>query len=80
MPDAPPHDVTLPLNCAHCGGPITVQFTAWTAPLDGRGNPAAIQHQQAEWDCPYCQRENSGGFPGRLAWVTKRIEESDAKH
>jgi hypothetical protein len=80
-PDTKPDD--LPLNCAYCGGAVTLQFwdypnaaNADGAPLD----PYSIHQTRAEWHCPYCQRVNQGGFPGKLAWVVKRVEDSDAKH
>lgn len=69
-------DVTFDLNCAHCGGPVTLQMTDWPAAvrLDGSPtNPDDIQHRLARWSCPYCQKDNQGGFPGRMAWVTKRV-------
>lgn len=73
---------TLPLGCAFCGGLVTLQMADWrvTARADGSVDPDSIQHQTARWPCPYCQRENSGGLPGRVAWVTKRAGDSDAKH
>ena len=55
----------------------------WPVPLKANGtikDPHLIDLITARWPCPYCQRENRGGFPGRLAWVTQRVEDSDAKH
>jgi hypothetical protein len=60
--------VTLPVHCAHCHGAVTLQFHDWP----GRDAPALTQ----AWVCPYCQRTNLGGFPGLLAWVTKREDDS----
>ena len=56
--------VTLPIQCATCHGAVTLQLAAW--PPD-----QPIPQTQA-WVCPYCFSKNEGGFPGRLAWVTRR--------
>jgi len=54
---------TLLNNCAHCGGALTIQLTAWTA-----GNPEV----PASFYCPYCDKQNRMSVPGRLAGATKR--------
>lgn len=71
----PPGPVTLPVHCVHCGGAVTLQMSDWPTVLSHDGSsPVPEDHpglQKASWGYPWCQRENEGGFPGRLAWVTK---------
>ena len=76
-------DVTFDLNCAYCGGPVVLQMADWPAALRFDGsptNPDDIHHTLARWPCPYCQKENTTGLPARVAWVTKRVEDSESKH
>jgi hypothetical protein len=47
-------------------------MTDW--PLAKGVNPLAPQALV----CPYCSAKNEGGFPGQLALVTKRYDESKA--
>ena len=65
---------TLPINCPHCGGAMTLQFRDWPAtPRSGGPGAAAerIDLKPARWNCLYCEQENCGEFAGRLAWATK---------
>jgi hypothetical protein len=61
--------IALPMHCAYCHGAVTLQMSDWrqamSLPPDDRPLRTAV------WRCPYCQQMDSGGFPGRLAWVRK---------
>ena len=74
LPDTPTPE-TLPVYCAHCGGAVTLQMSSWP-----NTRTHALPHwsdaDRADWRCPYCFKENTGGFPGRLAWVTKGHREA----
>lgn len=68
--------VTLPVHCAHCGGKVTLQMSDWPAMVH-HGTLAPfepVQEYRQTWGCPYCHNQNEGGFPGRMAWVTKGHE------
>ena len=76
MPD---QSVTLPLHCAYCGGAVTLQLTGWPLTIRHDGRPVPDDEPELHksiWQCPYCKRENEGGFPGRFAWVTKGHQEN----
>ncbi len=60
---------TLPIHCAYCGGAITLQMADWPSSVT-----PDTPSDSKEWPCPYCQRMNTGGMPGRLVWVTKGHE------
>lgn len=66
--------VVLAGRCAHCGGSVTLTESIWERVVarDGhllpRCDPAV---QRATWNCPYCDKENEGGFPGKIALATK---------
>jgi hypothetical protein len=59
--------ITLPIHCAHCAGPVTLQYES-----SRRNIP-----EPAIWVCPFCSRENSLSFPGRFLWVAKRHDDPD---
>jgi hypothetical protein len=60
--------VTLPVACAYCHEAVTLQFGHWKS----HNMPLIAQ----TWTCPYCQQANTDRYPGRLAWATKREDES----
>lgn len=67
----------LPVSCVHCGGAATLQRSGFPLVMSHDGTPVPPDHpllQKASWQCPHCGRENEGGFPGRMAWVTKGHE------
>ena len=70
-----PPAVTQDLSCAYCVGEVTLRLSDWPNVINADGTRVADDHpalQRAWWTCPYCERENVGGFPGRLAFVSKR--------
>ena len=77
MPDAS-EPVELPIHCALCHGAVTLQISEWPAqsaePRPAEGVLVAFSDYQRKqkWSCPYCGRENEGGFPGRVQLVTRR--------
>lgn len=75
-----PNPVRLDVLCSSCGGAVTLRMSDW--PTDMALHHATLEvtpingpTPDPKWTCPYCQRENSGGFPGRMAWVSKRATE-----
>lgn len=60
-----PDPAALPLHCVNCGGAVTVQMSSWPTAL------TIPELDKSPWNCPYCQQENPGGFPGQIAWVHK---------
>lgn len=58
--------VHLPADCVGCRGLVTLQFFDWN--LD--------EGRRQMWRCPYCHTPNEERFPGRLAWVTVRADET----
>jgi hypothetical protein len=57
-------NVTLPLHCPHCGGPIEL---ACEAPDDD------ASAQTIRFDCPYCGTSREFEAPGRVLWVAMRL-------
>lgn len=66
VPLLKPDPTSLALDCVHCGGAVTIQMSDWPTVL------TIPELDRAPWNCPYCQQENPGGFPGQIAWVCKR--------
>lgn len=75
--------VPLPLSCPYCGGAVEVQFRDFPTDEILRAK-VEIPTTQHTWTYPYCQKQNSGGFPGgfpgKIAWVTKGHAETKARH
>ena len=74
-----PDPVTLPVQCAHCGGKVTLQMSDWPRVADAENEPPTsdkpLPPQTSQtWTCPYCNQANEGGFPDGLAWVRKGHE------
>ena len=59
--------VTLPAECATCGGWVTLLLTVWTA-----AEPARTQ----TWKCPHCHDPNRAQLPGKVASVLPRHRDS----
>jgi hypothetical protein len=58
--------ITLPVNCANCGGPMTLQFI--------EVGPDVVA-EQVVYSCPWCDSaESRYRMPGRLQWVTRGHE------
>lgn len=79
-----PEQPKLDIHCAYCGGAVTIQMSEWPSVINHDLSPVPADHpglQLAVWKCPYCEKQNEGGFPGRMAWVTKREDEgSETPH
>jgi len=55
----------LELNCAHCGGPLTVQVEDWVE-----------EREPLVWsavDCPFCRRPVTLESAGRILWAVPRF-------
>lgn len=71
--------VTLPVYCASCGGAVTLQMSEWPVRIRfigaGLVDDARARYQRAlqvgVWACPWCRKDNDGGFPGKVAWAAK---------
>jgi hypothetical protein len=68
----PLEPITLPLQCAHCHGEVTLQMPHWPTAEADKPHPPMVS---TAWQCPYCDTMNDGEFPGRLAWVTRREDD-----
>ena len=71
---------TLAVQCAHCGGAVTLTESIWSHEVtrDGHALPRCDPEvQRATWICPYCAGENEGGFPGKIALATKADRSQD---
>ena len=64
----------LEVECVHCGGAVTLTESIWSRQVIRDGTqvpPCDPEVQRATWTCPYCARENEGGFAGKIALATK---------
>jgi transposase-like protein len=64
MKDSNPSDLTeLPIGCPDCGG----KLRAGVGPADAEVPPS-------HWVCPYCNKQHSTDFGGKLFFVVKRFQ------
>ena len=59
--------VALPVQCAHCGEPVTLELADWT--------PDELPAEHT-YGCPSCGRQNAIETPGRVLWAKKGHERS----
>ena len=70
MSDA--ESVTLPAECATCGGMVTLFLTVWSS-----ADPTRTQM----WKCPHCHEANSAELPGKIGSILARQRDSpNQKH
>ena len=61
--------VRLPIQCASCGGLITLHFDSWRY----RGHQVPRQN----WKCPHCRGHHCGAFSGTLRKITRGHGKTD---
>jgi len=59
--------VTLPAECAKCGGWVTLFLAVWSS-----ADPARTQM----WKCPHCHEANSAELPGKVGAILARHRDS----
>jgi hypothetical protein len=57
---------TVPVHCAHCGKPVTLELTDWPHVVQGDIHTEGRIDFVQNWECPHCNRENQGEFPDKM--------------
>ena len=70
----------VPVNCVYCSGAAFLQFIEGTVSKHPDGSTDRNVGNPVRWVCPHRHKENMAEYPGRLAWVMKRVEGSGTRH